>query len=1014
MSIFDIPELASLVGPYLSLHALTQCVRVNKTWYALFIPFLWHTILPPPPPMKPSSTDSWYVYSFSSRCSRDAESLRLLVRQDYLSAQEHSPKGENGSDKPSSSVLSRLGPWIRKVSLKQEQFKGYVYKATVAVESSTSTNNSVATEPTEQELLLHLLKHCPNLQSLELENWRTTDADVEFWRTIARDVVPNLAEFGFDCPYRSLEDPDPTRDLAEAQIISSILAQCSSKMQRLRIPYTNQSSNTTKAPVEGKEGELTEESEVVEYDEELADGLKDLSISAIGDDRDWSNCSRFLRRCVHLESLKIETIDRGCIQDLRDCTRLKRLCIGTAVPDNLQSLADLFRSGGLPELDDIEIGSIEGEDTEHEDVIIDGLADMLSTCRKGWRSIDISILDALSTEALLNHCPTLESLRVKIAPTRASAHLRQILSSSPNLHTFAILVDEDGEQIPMVTHFLVKDFIDLDPVTNTLRPWPCESKLKHFSVKILGIPRPDVTRTHYGELFEELCEGYLDWIQETYPGQSQELQCQVYERLGRFKHLEYLGLGHDDRDFGDEFHYLEDDEGKITLLDSYYQYDCLDMSLGSGLWLLEGLKELQILNVMRMATSIGIEEVQWMAESWPKFELLNGLNTEGVEAEAGNWLKERGDALVGLRNLVIARNPKSGDYSGWSRFLKRWICLESLKVENIHPGWFKALGECTHIKRLHLVKAYRRYLQLLTHTLRTGLPNVDVIEIDHTEEEREDSVFLVFASLTDLLSACRKEWRSVAVLILDRLTVDALVKHFPTLESLKATITPGLMSAHLRQILSSSPNLHTLITLNDKETDFIDLDPATNALKPCPYESKLKHFSAKVLGIPRPDVTLTYYGRPFEEADVDMLQEIHFGQSRELRRRVYKRLSRLTQLEVLRLGHDDRDFKMNDDSVEYGEGQFIMDDKHYQYGCLEVSLDIGLRMLESLKELRVLNVMRMTTSTGVEEVRLMAENWPKLKEIHGLYPGGIELDAENWLWENCPRIDVTSYLLNNR
>ncbi|KAF9096558.1 hypothetical protein BGX23_010969 [Mortierella sp. AD031] len=876
----------------------------------------------------------------------------------------------------------------------------HVPTTAVSIAESAETKDPVVPEPTEQELLLHLLKHCPNLESLELNGWRATDADVEFWKTIANDVVPNLANLGISFEYRLVFNPDlrpepiKTKDAeTDDSIHQSILAIGGG----------------------GREDAEDRAVERVQRNGPLT-ALKHLHTWALDVDRDWSGWSRFLRRCVHLESLSIEKIDRGWVQALRECTHLKTLYLVEGDRVSLSLLAETFRTNGLPNLDDIVVSSVEGE---IDDVVaLAELADMLSACRKGWRSVAVPTLDTFSADALVQHCPTLESLKVTMTPGLTSTHIRQILSSSPNLHTF--VTAENGEAVySKVMPILAEDFIDLDPATDTLRPWPCESKLKLFNAKVLGIPRPDVTLTYYGRPREEFhdVDGNavaVDVLQETHPGQGRELQRRVYERLSRFTHLEVLGLGHDVRGFGGEGRLVEDAEGVFIFGDKDYQYECLEMSLDAGLWLLEGLKELQILNVMRMTTSIGIEEVQWMAESWPKFELLNGLNTEGVEAEAGNWLKERGDALVGLRNLVIARNPKSGDYSGWSRFLKRWICLESLKVENIHPGWFKALGECTHIKRLHLVKAYRRYLQLLTHTLRTGLPNVDVIEIDHTEEEREDSVFLVFASLTDLLSACRKEWRSVAVLILDRLTVDALVKHFPTLESLKATITPGLMSAHLRQILSSSPNLHTLITLNDKETDFIDLDPATNALKPCPYESKLKHFSAKVLGIPRPDVTLTYYGRPFEEADVDMLQEIHFGQSRELRRRVYKRLSRLTQLEVLRLGHDDRDFKMNDDSVEYGEGQFIMDDKHYQYGCLEVSLDIGLRMLESLKELRVLNVMRMTTSTGVEEVRLMAENWPKLKEIHGLYPGGIELDAENWLWENCPRIDVTSYLLNNR
>lgn len=41
MSVFEIPELAHLIAPHLD---LTRCVRVNKTWHASYIPFLWKTV----------------------------------------------------------------------------------------------------------------------------------------------------------------------------------------------------------------------------------------------------------------------------------------------------------------------------------------------------------------------------------------------------------------------------------------------------------------------------------------------------------------------------------------------------------------------------------------------------------------------------------------------------------------------------------------------------------------------------------------------------------------------------------------------------------------------------------------------------------------------------------------------------------------------------------------------------------------------------------------------------------
>ncbi|KAF9097889.1 hypothetical protein BGX29_007879 [Mortierella sp. GBA35] len=321
---------------------------------------------------------------------------------------------------------------------------------------------------------------------------------------------------------------------------------------------------------------------------------------------------------------------------------LTDLAVGSSYPDSLQALADLLRTGGLPELDDIRFNCIESGDGEG--AALPELASLLSACHKGWRSVYMPALDTLSADALIQHCPTLESLNISNTPGLTSAYMRHILSSSPNLHTFVTLNDGQSD-IPRTTHFLAADFIDIDPATNTLQPWLCVSKLKQFSAKIVGIPRPDVALSHYGRPRKESRDLHgnavaVEVLQETHPGQGRELQRRVYERLSRFRHLEVLGLGHDDRDFGNEGRFVEDAEGLFIFGDKDYQYECLEMSLDSGLRMLEGMKRLQVLNVMRMSTLIDVEEMRWMAESWPRLKEIVGLNTEGNELETEKWLKE--------------------------------------------------------------------------------------------------------------------------------------------------------------------------------------------------------------------------------------------------------------------------------------------------------------------------------------------------------------------------------------
>lgn len=69
------------------------------------------------------------------------------------------------------------------------------------------------------------------------------------------------------------------------------------------------------------------------------------------------------------------------------------------------------------------------------------------------------------------------------------------------------------------------------------------------------------------------------------------------------------------------------EEDSAEIIDEGCQFDCLDVSLQSGLWRLEELKQLRVLGVVRMATRIGPEEKRWMKENWPKIEHLdlNGL-----------------------------------------------------------------------------------------------------------------------------------------------------------------------------------------------------------------------------------------------------------------------------------------------------------------------------------------------------------------------------------------------------
>ncbi|KAG0009038.1 hypothetical protein BGZ80_002804 [Entomortierella chlamydospora] len=251
-----------------------------------------------------------------------------------------------------------------------------------------------------------------------------------------------------------------------------------------------------------------------------------------------------------------------------------------------------------------------GKGREYSEGLTDrDIATLLSSCRYGLKVVEITHnleFHGASVAALAQHYPTLEALA--IGDTKfESNELLLLLTSTPKLQTLISIDDGYYEQWPQ-TSIESRAFIDLEPVTNSPTPWACESTLKELRIRITGIPRPDLGRQ----------QGV---VEEVYAGQGREIQIQVYERLARFTNLESLWLG---------------SNPSIQQFDSSperEQRDCIEMSLENGLDKLGGLKELRVLSLAHMNTRIGLKEVQWMVENWPKLHVIRGLGDEGNESD---------------------------------------------------------------------------------------------------------------------------------------------------------------------------------------------------------------------------------------------------------------------------------------------------------------------------------------------------------------------------------------------
>ncbi|KAG0197440.1 hypothetical protein BGX33_000614, partial [Mortierella sp. NVP41] len=203
-----------------------------------------------------------------------------------------------------------------------------------------------------------------------------------------------------------------------------------------------------------------------------------------------------------------------------------------------------------------------------------------------------------SVRALMEHVLTLEMFCVE-TPWFSSKEIQRLLRSTPRLREFNILSKNRKAAIDLGGWLDASDIV---------RPeWACTS-LRIFGCPIGGIPRPDIER--------ELRDGSAsEYVLEGNHRKSVALQKRVCSQLARLTHLRELRMGilYD----SEHLHYHRYDK------ESERQYDCLAMSLESGLDLLSGLKSLQVVALEDMEVGIDDEdERRWVAQHWPQAEVL--------------------------------------------------------------------------------------------------------------------------------------------------------------------------------------------------------------------------------------------------------------------------------------------------------------------------------------------------------------------------------------------------------
>ncbi|KAK3811061.1 MAG: hypothetical protein J3Q66DRAFT_390949 [Benniella sp.] len=431
--------------------------------------------------------------------------------------------------------------------------------------------------PTAHDLLLHFFKRCPPEAQVQNLFYQFKEAESDEMQSILAFTLPRLRSFDIRGSFQG------TR--SDFFRLKNVLGRCSTPLSYLYVDIDFQRPDDDKA--------MSMEDETAENGSICWTSLKNLALQHSPDTWDAGRFWSWMwKRCGQVERLYVDSINKS-------------------TPSLVQAML-----GYMPHLREITLGnnSIIDQETDTQTgrniVMTDKVvAALLSGSQHGWKAVAVKAsaeIGKAAMNALANHYSTLEELEVDGNCHLPGRDVVQVLKSCAHLRSllYTDLYSDWTEGNSVVNG---KEFIDMDPETGLLRPWLCEGSLRILVVKIVGIPRPDL--------------GMDGAPVEAYPGQGREIQGQVYDRLARLTHLETLW-------FGDYYYSL--------------QNECLglEVSLESGLDKLSGLKSLKEVGVKGMASNIGVKEVQWMVENWPKLSCIYGLDGYGGDEDAVQWMRE--------------------------------------------------------------------------------------------------------------------------------------------------------------------------------------------------------------------------------------------------------------------------------------------------------------------------------------------------------------------------------------
>ncbi|KAG0018428.1 hypothetical protein BGZ82_000448 [Podila clonocystis] len=534
---FDVPEIDRIVCLQLGRRELFQCTQVNSAWYETTMPFLWINLS--------------NLSSFAQQ-----QALRKLVLIDYIQeqkclgeqrAQEEEPlQGRAAIHNNESSSRPLAASTVYCPSLIEEYGVNVVHipafyelRRSLILMDPRKFRVLDYERKSEMDLALvvQFFKRCPNIKipTLSVLNdlkdlcWHNV-ISLPFLVPVTQALLIGLEEEKLYGPSVSMSDMD------------DILAAASDSLESLAIG-ANVSSGSGATKWNCQAGLVR---------------LKELKLfAARGVTAFWS---RVWEGCCRIEHLQVYRIDTCVLQSLAGGIR-----------EHMTHLSSIRFGNRLRDDDDI-IPRLKPRLIRDEEA-----ARLIDAGTKGWRVVKSdahTIFGPLSMTSLIQHYSTL--VEVKIVQCVGGSSVITLLQLCPYLQSL-VSSDAESSETEDLSGNPVLDFIDRDPINNSLRPWMCESRLNKLKLRITDVP------------LEE---------DEDYPGQRKDIHAGVYARLARLTQLEVLSLGY--QPIGQD---VEDIPFSITV----------DSGLGS----LAGLKNMKKLKLDGLDHNMGSKDFEWISKHWP-------------------------------------------------------------------------------------------------------------------------------------------------------------------------------------------------------------------------------------------------------------------------------------------------------------------------------------------------------------------------------------------------------------